>query len=89
MKKILSAKYKVLIRAIGILICLREYYSVLTEHQLKMFHSVVVSDFTMYLLPLTAPFIAEWCIVALSAAIKHINNQKSQHPKKSTKDKRH
>lgn len=78
MKTIFSAKYKVLIRTVGVLICLREYYSVVTEHQLKMFRAVIVSDFTMYILPLTAPFIAEWCILALSAVVRDIQRPGKQ-----------
>lgn len=87
MKTILSAKYKVLIRTVGVLICLREYYSVVTEHQLKIFHSIIVSDFTMYILPLTAPFIAEWCILALSAAVRDIKDPESNHMEKNGKKK--
>ncbi len=66
---------KVLIRVVGILICIQEYYIVFTEHKLKMFNAVMVSDLTMYILPLTAPFIAEWRVIALSAAKKDIDNQ--------------
>ena len=85
MKSNLSVKYKVLIRTVGVLICLREYYSVVTEHQLKMFRSVIVSDFTMYILPLTALFIAEWCILALSAAARDIKDQENKHMEKNGK----
>lgn len=74
-------KFKFVIRTIGLLICLREYYAVLTVHQLVMFHSVLVSDWTIYILPLTAPFIAEWCIIATSAAKRRIEEQnKPNHP---------
>lgn len=68
--------FKFAVRIVGLFICMRDFYLVLTEHQLVMFSSVVVTDWTMYILPFSAPFIAEWCIIASSVAKKEIEKQR-------------
>lgn len=68
--------HAVLIRLVGIWICLKGYYSVFANHKLIMFKTVVVDDWTMYLLPLVGPFVAEWCIIAIASSKKEIERQK-------------
>lgn len=69
--------FKIIIRIFGIFICIWEYYSVFVTGKLSIFDSIVVSDWSMYVLPLTAPILAEWCIVTFSMAKKEIDKQKN------------
>lgn len=64
--------YKIITRLIGVIVCLRGYYLVLTEKQISVFHTVTVSNWMMYLIPLTTIIIAEGCIISVEDALKRI-----------------
>jgi hypothetical protein len=58
--------WKIGIRLFGGITCLRAYYVVFSQHQVVMFRSVVVTDWTMYILPLAVPFLGEILIVSFN-----------------------
>jgi len=47
------------IRLVGVITCLRGYYLVFSQHYLVLFRSVVVTDWSMYILPLVVPYLCE------------------------------
>jgi len=69
-----------IIRILGFLMCIKGYFIVFSKGYYPVFQSIEVKDWTIYLLPLSSIFLAEFVIATTKNLKKKINKKNSVEP---------